>query len=226
MGDPPQSAPQSALGLPAVPITSAVPTTSHAVQAGIFPYLASTGAQTDPDLTDLATQTDFSDFADQFLSFGTQTTTAGTITQGCQTQPNANTQGCQTQLDANMQGCQTQLDANTQDWQTQSGANSCEFGTQTPSSSANTQDLATAFSMVSVDFGTQTAAVTSCSTSIAAVDCDFMMEQALEHLLPPECMDFGTQTLESSLVDVLPCLDLGLQPLLQSETRDQESQTL
>ena len=204
---------------PAVPVNNssdAVPTTSQAVQADTSPYLASTAAQTDPDLTDLATQTDFSDFAEQFLSLGTQTALAGTLTQSCQTQPDASScefVGTQTALAGTLtQGCQTQPDAN-----------SCEFGTQTPSAADGTHDLATALSMVSVDFGTQTAAppaIASSGTSMAAVDCDFMME----HLLPPECMDFGTQTLESSLVDVLPCLDLGMQTLL--ETRDQGSQTL
>ena len=192
-GESPCSVPQCPPGIPPANNSSdAVPTTSQAVQADTSPYLANTAAQTDPCLTDLATQTDFSDFTEQFLSFGTQTAVAGTITQGCQTQPDAH---------------------------------SCEFGTQTTSSaSESTCDLVAALSMASVDFGTQTAApptITGSGTSTAAaVDCDFMME----HLLPPGCMDFGTQTLESSLVDVLPCLDLGMQTLL--ETRDQGSQTL
>lgn len=43
-------------------------------------------------------------------------------------------------------------------------------------------------------------------------------------LLPPECNEFGTQTMESAFDDI-SCLDFGVQTLLPTETRDQSSQT-
>ena len=50
-------------------------------------------------------------------------------------------------------------------------------------------------------------------------------ELCLSELLPPECMEFGTQTLDSSLVDIAS-FDFGVQTLLTSVTKDQGSQTL
>lgn len=44
-------------------------------------------------------------------------------------------------------------------------------------------------------------------------------------LLPPECNELGTQTMESAFDDI-SCLDFGVQTLLPTETRDQGSQTL
>ena len=46
-----------------------------------------------------------------------------------------------------------------------------------------------------------------------------------DQLLPPECMEFGTQTLDSSLVDIAS-FDFGVQTLLTSVTKEQGSQTL
>ena len=50
-------------------------------------------------------------------------------------------------------------------------------------------------------------------------------ELFLAELLPPECMEFGTQTLDSALEDIAS-LDFGVQTLLPSDTKDQSSQTL
>ncbi len=161
-------------------------------------HFLSLGTQTelvnDPanQLLSLGTQTEFiNDPANHLLSLGTQTAEAPTSSQSCQTQE----------------------------------ASSCEFGTQTYSDFA-AQYLAHNPSSV-VDFGTQTAASEQ-AYSLGTRQEDLHQGLCLDDqafcnsfLLPPECMDFGTQTL-----DELPCLhDLGVQTLLPAETKDQGSQT-
>ena len=75
-----------------------------------------------------------------------------------------------------------------------------ELGTQTVSSQTYFSDT--------VDFGTQT-------NELPSLELD---NSFCSHLLPPDCLDFGTQTLESSISH-------SMQTLLQSDTRDQGCQT-
>ena len=99
------------------------------------------------------------------------------------------------------------------------GSAAVEFGTQTtlefPLSSSNNS--------VS-DFGTQT--IIS-DKELSDLVCE-LSSDSLQHILPPECMDFGTQTLESELAGI-ECLDFGVQTSfgleLPAEHQDQSSQT-
>ena len=86
---------------------------------------------------------------------------------------------------------------------------SCEFSTQT---STDYDDMLQA----SVDFGTQTADLT---WPLSLLDTPLS-----PNLLPLECMDFGTQTLESALL-AIPPFDFGGHSPVLGETRDQECQT-
>lgn len=103
-------------------------------------------------------------------------------------------------------------------------AGSCEFGTQTCTDFA-AQYLTGNLSSVA-EFGTQTTA--SAQSPLSHDRQDSFHDLCVDDqsfcdrlLLPPECMDFGTQTL-----DEFTCLhDLGVQTLLPAETRDQGSQT-
>ncbi len=112
------------------------------------------------------------------------------------------------------QGCQTQQ------------GDSCKFGTQTYRDFAS-QYLANSLSSVT-HFGTQTVGTQQSPPPMTDRQETFRQELDLDDptfcsalLLPPECMDFGTQTL-----DDFPCLhDLGVQTLLPAETKNQGSQT-
>jgi hypothetical protein len=102
-----------------------------------------------------------------------------------------------------------------------SSAAAVEFGTQT------TLDLPLTCSnnMSSVsDFGTQT---TISDKELSDLVCE-LSSDTLQHILPPECMDFGTQTLESELAGI-EYLDFGVQTSfglkLPTEHQDQSSQT-
>ena len=83
------------------------------------------------------------------------------------------------------------------------------------------------------DFGTQTLllasrAVSPPPTLLSSDQSPITIredELCFSELLPPECMEFGTQTLDTSLEDIA-CLDFGVQTLLTSGTKDQSSQTL
>ena len=94
-----------------------------------------------------------------------------------------------------------------------------DFGTQT------TLEFPSMYSNSSVnDFGTQT---TISDKELSDLVCE-LSSDSLQHILPPECMDFGTQTLESELAGI-ECLDFGVQTTfgleLLSEHQDQSSQT-
>ena len=94
-----------------------------------------------------------------------------------------------------------------------------EFGTQT------TLELPLTCSNNSVsDFGTQTSIT---DKELSDLVCE-LSSDTLEHILPPECMDFGTQTLESELAGI-EYLDFGVQTsfglVLPAEHQDQSSQT-
>ena len=94
-----------------------------------------------------------------------------------------------------------------------------DFGTQT------TTQLPLSYSNNSVsDFGTQT---TLSDKELSDLVCELSSE-SLQHILPPECMDFGTQTLESEFAGI-ECLDFGVQTTfgleLSTEHQDQSSQT-
>ena len=94
-----------------------------------------------------------------------------------------------------------------------------DFGTQT------TLQLPLDCSGSSVsDFGTQTISDGELSDLVRELS-----SEGLQHMLPPECMDFGTQTLESEFAGI-DCLDFGVQTSfglqLPTEHQDQSSQTL
>ena len=101
----------------------------------------------------------------------------------------------------------TMPEATNQSCQTQN-QDSSEFGTQTCHS---LEDL------LGTDFGTRTLENFGTQTIEDYTDLD------LDTLLPPGCLSFGTQT---SLENMADCLEFGVQTLLQTETKDQESQTL
>lgn len=96
-----------------------------------------------------------------------------------------------------------------------SGEGVVDFGTQT------TLQLPLDVS----DFGTQTISDRELSDLVHELS-----SESLQHILPPECMDFGTQTLESEFVGI-ECLDFGVQTSLnfglqfETEHQDQSSQT-
>ena len=101
--------------------------------------------------------------------------------------------------------CST-AEAASQSCQTQT-LDSSEFGTQTSYPSDDL--LATDFGVTTLEnFGTQT-----------VEDYGYL---DLGTLLPPGCLSFGTQT---SLENMGDCLEFGVQTLMQTETKDQESQT-
>ena len=174
------------------------------------------------DHSDLATQTDI---GSQLLNFSTQTMNL-TSTQACQTQSLASCElGTQTYMDLTSQftqtgrdptpqlysdpaiqfslGTQTYLDSTSQFGQTQHDPTT-EFGL-----SPQLSDPSSQFGLC--DFGTQT------------VNGLSLVEQVLgSSLLPPECLDFGTQTQESALEE-MACIDF--RELLHSRTREQSSQT-
>ena len=95
-----------------------------------------------------------------------------------------------------------------------------EFGTQTsldlPLTCSNSSGVS--------DFGTQTTiSDKELSDLVSELSSD-----TLQNILPPECMDFGTQTLESELAGI-EYLDFGVQTSfglkLPAEHQDQSSQT-
>eukprot|EP00731_Ephydatia_muelleri_P026894 Em0018g994a len=100
----------------------------------------------------------------------------------------------------------TSLEATSQSCQTQS-LDSSEFGTQT---SFPLEYL------LGSDFGIRTL------ENIGASKLEDYTELDLNTLLPPGCLSFGTQTSFENMVD---CLEFGVQTLMQTETKDQESQT-
>ena len=113
-------------------------------------------------------------------------------------------------------GTQTFEDSDAAIHQLQSSA--VEFGTQTFDSSMQFFG-----SGICSAVGTQT--VAACPPSLR--ECEFLFDDNYtfcRNLLPPDCMEFGTQTLESCLDDI-HSLDFGVQTLLQTETREQGSQT-
>ena len=113
-------------------------------------------------------------------------------------------------------GTQTFEDSDAAIHQLQSSA--VEFGTQTFDSSMQYFG-----SGICSAVGTQT--VAACPPSLR--ECEFLFDDNYtfcRNLLPPDCMEFGTQTLESCLDDI-HSLDFGVQTLLQTETREQGSQT-
>ena len=177
------------------------------------------------DHSDLATQTDI---GAQLLNFSTQTMDL-TSTQACQTQSLASCElGTQTYMDSTSQFTQTCQDPTSQLTQTYSDpAIHFTLGTQTyldstPQFSQPPHDPTTQFGLSPqppdptsqfglCDFGTQT------------MDGLNLVEQVLgSSLLPPECLDFGTQTQESALEEIA-CIDF--RELLHSRTREQSSQT-
>ena len=95
-----------------------------------------------------------------------------------------------------------------------------EFGTQTtlefPLTCSNSSGVS--------DFGTQT---TISDKELSDLVCE-LSSDTLQHILPSECMDFGTQTLESELAGI-EYLDFGVQTSfglkLPTEHQDQSSQT-
>ena len=94
-----------------------------------------------------------------------------------------------------------------------------DFGTQT------TLEFPSLCSNNSVsDFGTQT--IVS-DKELSDLVCE-LSSDSLQHILPPECMDFGTQTLESELAGI-EYLDFGVQTTfgleLSAGHQDQSSQT-
>ena len=95
-----------------------------------------------------------------------------------------------------------------------------EFGTQT---TPEFVPLSCSSSSVS-DFGTQT---TITDKELSDLVCE-LSSDTLQHILPPECMDFGTQTLESELAGI-EYLDFGVQTSfgleLSTRQQDQSSQT-
>ena len=92
-------------------------------------------------------------------------------------------------------------------------------------------------SISSSELGTQTIDAFDCNYFSPSVICDeHSLADAHLHLtdaesgiklslLPPECNELGTQTMESAFEDI-SCLDFGVQTLLPTQTRDQGSQTL
>lgn len=177
------------------------------------------------DHSDLATQTDISA---QLLNFSTQTMDL-TSTQACQTQSLASCElGTQTYMDSTSQFTQTCQDPTSQLTQTYSSDPAIHFtlGTQTyldssPQFTQPPHDPTTHFGLSPqppdptsqfglCDFGTQT------------MDGLNLVEQVLgSSLLPPECLDFGTQTQESALEEIA-CIDF--RELLHNR-REQSSQT-
>lgn len=181
-------------------------TGSSSSSGSFHPCLSAT--QTDLSLTDLSTQTDLTYLATKLLNFGTQTVGA-MATQACQTHVAQETQLSALQSSPNIVvsvGCEY-------------GSRSVA-GTQTAVYDTQTGEFASEMSRAlecrsCLEFGTQTAPFPPESSDYSFV------EQALSStVLPPDCMDFGTQTLDS-----LPSLHFGVQTLLLSETKDQGSQT-
>lgn len=97
----------------------------------------------------------------------------------------------------------TSSEATSQSCQTQN-LDSSEFGTQTSFPFEY---------LLGSDFRTQTHET---GTLEDYTDLD------LNTLLPPGCLSFGTQTSYENMVD---CLEFGVQTLMQTATKDQESQT-
>jgi len=199
------------------------------------------------DFSDLATQTDF---GAQLLSFSTQTMSL-TTSQGCQTQPFVSCElSTQTYQDPIVQhndqfslGTQTQQDFTQSSLGTQTQWNHAQFslGTQTQQNHAQfslgtqtredhaqfTLGTQTQCDLTQFSLGTQTqqdlTQFSLCDFGTQTMDGLNLVEQVLgTSLLPPECMDFGTQTRESSL-DEMVCLDF--RALLHNRTREQGSQT-
>ena len=188
------------------------------------------------DFSDLATQTDF---GAQLLSFSTQTMSL-TTSQGCQTQPFASCScelSTQTYQDPIAQhneqfsfGTQTQWDFTQSSLGTQTQQNHAQFslGTQTREDHVQfTLGTQTQCDLTQFSLGTQTqqdlTQFSLCDFGTQTMDGLNLVEQVLgTSLLPPECMDFGTQTRESSL-DEMACLDF--RALLHNRTREQGSQT-
>lgn len=148
----------------------------------------------------------------EVLSLGTQTNIpserAVVSTQACQTQ---STELCDSATQTHKDTSHVVLPSNASNSTSNGDSDSLnvvEFGTQTPSSEScviSESDM--------VDFGTQTIGMTHLELD------DSLFSR---HLLPPQCLDFGTQTLEFPYSYVSP----GVQTCLQgSDTRDQSSQT-
>lgn len=91
----------------------------------------------------------------------------------------------------------------SQSCQTQN-LDSTEFGTQTSSPCEY---------LLPTDFGTQ---------NFGQSKMEDYTDLDLNALLPPGCLSFGTQT---SFENISDCLEFGVQTLMQTETKDQESQT-
>lgn len=159
----------------------------------------------------------------ELLSLGTQTNfppeavSLVMSTQACQTQT---AQLCDfgTQTHVDTTHAALSLDATSNSTTCTSNNASCyddtsvldlvEFGTQTACSesySIGESDM--------VDFGTQT-------IGLSGLELDDPL--FCSHLLPPECLDFGTQTLDFSYNPVSHCVQTYLHG---NDTRDQSSQT-
>lgn len=148
----------------------------------------------------------------EVLSLGTQTNIpserAVVSTQACQTQ---STELCDSATQTHKDTCVLPSNTSNSTWNSASDSpalNVAEFGTQTPHS-----DSCVISESDMVDFGTQT-------IGVAHLELDDSLFS--RHLLPPECLDFGTQTLNFPYDYVSP----GVQTYIQgSDTRDQSSQT-
>lgn len=182
-----------------------------------FNHLATQTELCLPTTMDLTTQTDFHHASIDFNDLAVQTDLPSSVDLTTQTDfhlpTNVDLNELATQTDflaAQLLsfGTQTLPATATQSSQTHPPALSCELGTQT-------------YEFLNVDFGTQTG-----DTPPPNRECDLdFIDPPL--CLPPECMEFGTQTLESALGD-MSCLDFGVQTqtqLFQNTTKDQGSQT-
>lgn len=174
------------------------------------------------DHSDLATQTDI---GSQLLNFSTQTMNL-TSTQACQTQSLASCElGTQTYMDLTSQFTQTGRDPTPQLYS--DPAIQFSLGTQTyldsTSQFAQTQHDPTTEFGLSPQLPDPTSQFGLCDFGTQTVNGLSLVEQVLgSSLLPPECLDFGTQTQESALEE-MACIDF--RELLHSRTREQSSQT-
>ena len=174
------------------------------------------------DHSDLPTQTDI---GSQLLNFSTQTMNL-TSTQACQTQSLASCElGTQTYMDLTSQFTQTGRDPTPQLYS--DPAIQFSLGTQTyldsTSQFAQTQHDPTTEFGLSPQLPDPTSQFGLCDFGTQTVNGLSLVEQVLgSSLLPPECLDFGTQTQESALEE-MACIDF--RELLHTRTREQSSQT-
>ena len=157
------------------------------------------------------------------LSLGTQTVDF-TFTQGCQTQLTSSCEfGTQTtRYEIPLSTTSSEVQCLQYDLNT---LGLVDFGTQTTATNCTTNQLTNNSCEVS-DFGTQTIFLPNLYSMESALSCSVDHDEL--HLLPPECMDFGTQTRECEL-DGIPSFDFGVQTALDllnsSDTKDQGCQT-